>query len=66
MAPTTHIIRDPAGALQVLLLHHAGEEDVELTVVGAAPLRLQYDGCMWVRNDRSSHLAEDPFNYRLN
>lgn len=66
MALTTHIIRDPAGPLQVLLLRHAGEEHVELTVVGAAPLRLQYDGRIWVRNDRSSHLAGDPFNYRLN
>jgi hypothetical protein len=66
VAPTTHIICDPAGPLQVLILRHAGEEDVELTVVGAAPLRWQYDGRIWVRDDRSSHLAGDPLNYRLN
>lgn len=65
MAPTTHTIRDPAGPLQVLLLRHAGEEDVELTVVGAAPLRLQYDGRIWVRNDRGSYLAGDPFPFGL-
>jgi hypothetical protein len=34
MAPATHTIRDPAGPLQVLLPHHAEEEDPELTVMG--------------------------------
>lgn len=65
MTPTTHVIRDPAGPLQVLLLHQAGEETIELTVVGPAPLRLQFDGRIWVRDDRSSHLPGDPFGYRL-